>query len=145
MTRNYCEVCSSYICDCWNRDKIKRLVEKIAALTKENKRLQSQNPCKDCLYLGMKKEIDALKAELKQQLNEGIEITHDLSVKNDLLKEQIATLTAACQLAYRKHHLDDQTIGWDELSEELLNTLCNVMGDEGFLKWVNVLWGEEAV
>lgn len=39
------------------------------------------------------------------------------------------------QLAYRKHHLMDDRIGWDELSRGLLNVLTEVMGDEEFIKW----------
>ena len=39
-------------------------------------------------------------------------------------------------IAYRKHHLGDDSIGWDELSENLLNALCNVLGDELFNKWL---------
>ena len=45
-------------------------------------------------------------------------------------------LLAAVQLAYRKHHLNEPQIGWDELSTALLNALCEVMGDEGFQKWL---------
>lgn len=45
-------------------------------------------------------------------------------------------LLAAVKLAYRKHHLGDDSIGWDELSEALLNALCNSMGDEGFQAWL---------
>ena len=38
---------------------------------------------------------------------------------------------------YRKHVLDDKSIGWDELSDELLNTLCEVMGDGEYVSWLN--------
>lgn len=45
-------------------------------------------------------------------------------------------LLEAVKLAYRKHHLGDDTIGWNELSDTLLNALCNAMGDEAYLEWV---------
>jgi hypothetical protein len=45
-------------------------------------------------------------------------------------------LLDAVKNAYRKHHLGDDSIGWDELSEILENALCNVMGDEGYQKWI---------
>lgn len=41
------------------------------------------------------------------------------------------------QRTYRKHHLGDESIGWEELSLELCNVLCEVMGDKAFVKWVN--------
>ena len=46
------------------------------------------------------------------------------------------TLLDAVKLAYRKHHLNDDSIGWDELSECLLDALCNEMGDDGFQQWL---------
>lgn len=46
-------------------------------------------------------------------------------------------LLEAVKLAYRKHHLGDDTIGWDELSEALHNALCNAMGDNAYLAWMN--------
>ena len=45
-------------------------------------------------------------------------------------------LLTACKLAYRKHHLNDDSIGWDELGECLLDALCNEMGDDGFQEWL---------
>lgn len=41
-------------------------------------------------------------------------------------------------MAYRKHHLDDPSIGWDELSNILLNALCNSMGDTAFNEWLRI-------
>jgi len=46
-------------------------------------------------------------------------------------------LLSACKLAYRKHHLNDDSIGWDELSDCLLDALCNEMGDDGFQEWLH--------
>jgi len=57
--------------------------------------------------------------------------------------EQIAALTCerdrllyTVKMAYRKHHLDDPSTGWEELSTMLLTTLCENMGDEGFNEWL---------
>ena len=43
-------------------------------------------------------------------------------------------LLQTVKLAYRKHCLGDDSIGWDELEKFLLDTLCEVMGDERFQK-----------
>ena len=45
----------------------------------------------------------------------------------------------ACKMAYRKHVLDDDSIGWDELGDYLLNALCNYMGDGTFQSWMDSL------
>lgn len=42
----------------------------------------------------------------------------------------------ALKMAYRKHVLDDDSIGWDELSDIIKEGLCNQMGDEKFILWV---------
>lgn len=52
-------------------------------------------------------------------------------------------LLNAVQMTYRKHHLDDDSIGWEELGNMLLDTLCEAMGDEEFVKWTNELEGEK--
>ena len=46
-------------------------------------------------------------------------------------------LLEAVQMTYRKHHLEDDRIGWDELGEQLLNALCEIMGDEDYQIWVS--------
>jgi hypothetical protein len=45
-------------------------------------------------------------------------------------------LLNAVQMAYRKHHLGDDSIGWEELSDVLLDALCEVMGDSGYIEWL---------
>jgi uncharacterized protein (DUF427 family) len=45
-------------------------------------------------------------------------------------------LLHAVKEAYKKHHLGIDDIGWDELSETLLNALCEAMGDDGYLSWL---------
>lgn len=37
---------------------------------------------------------------------------------------------------YRKHHLNDDSIGWDQLADEMCNTLSEAMGDREFQQWV---------
>ena len=49
----------------------------------------------------------------------------------------------ACRMAYRKHCLNEESIGWDELSEILKEALCNHMGDEGFILWLDELTRKE--
>ena len=46
-------------------------------------------------------------------------------------------LLYACKAAYRKHHLADDSIGWDELSDILKEALCNAMGDDEFVMWLD--------
>ena len=52
-----------------------------------------------------------------------------LQAENDRLLNTV-------KLAYRKHHLDDRSVGWEELSNALFNTLCDAMGDIGFDEWL---------
>ena len=52
-------------------------------------------------------------------------------------EEAVEYLLKVVQAAYRKHHLDDYSIGWDELSEMMLNVLCNIMGDKEFNEWLS--------
>lgn len=48
-------------------------------------------------------------------------------------------LLYACKMAYRKHHLNDDSIGWNELSDILQEALCNAMGDSEFILWLGKL------
>jgi hypothetical protein len=48
----------------------------------------------------------------------------------------------ACQMAYRKHVLDDDSIGWDELGDRLQTVLSESLGDEAFQAWLAAV-GEE--
>jgi len=50
-----------------------------------------------------------------------------------------AQLLDAAQMAYRKHHLGDDSIGWDELSEILLSAICDAMTDKGYQDWMKSL------
>lgn len=42
----------------------------------------------------------------------------------------------AIELAYRKHNLADDAIGWDELGDTLCDELCNFYGADVFTKWL---------
>ena len=53
------------------------------------------------------------------------------------LEAENERLLSAAQFAYRKHHLDDPSIGWDELSDILYTALCESMGDNKFVKWLD--------
>lgn len=50
-------------------------------------------------------------------------------------------LLNACKLAYQKHHLNDDSVGWNELDEALRDALCEALGDEEFLSWANSISG----
>ncbi|HQJ66523.1 MAG TPA: hypothetical protein PLH32_18105 [bacterium] len=43
------------------------------------------------------------------------------------------------KLAYRKHHLLDDSVGSTELSDFLMDTICELIGDDGFQKWLDEL------
>lgn len=46
-------------------------------------------------------------------------------------------LLETLKMAYRKHHLEDDSIGWDELSDHMCDALCEAMGDTGFQEFIN--------
>lgn len=56
----------------------------------------------------------------------------------------MSNLLTACKMAYRKHHLDDDSIGWDELGEVLCSALWNAMGAEEFEEWAKLQGALEA-
>lgn len=41
--------------------------------------------------------------------------------------------------AYRKHVLNDDSIGWEELGEDMCSSLCEAMTDKGFQKWLKTI------
>ena len=49
-----------------------------------------------------------------------------------LVIRQIETTLKNC---YRKHVNMDDSIGWDELGDQIHNTLCNLIGDDAFVEW----------
>ena len=56
----------------------------------------------------------------------------------ELAEGQDHKLLEVCKLAYRKHWLDDDRIGWEELGSALLSAICEAMGDENFQKWLKL-------
>jgi len=59
------------------------------------------------------------------------------------LQSQRDTLLKTLKRCYRKHWLDDDSIGWQELGTEIYDCLCNVMGDEWFVQWLENLKARE--
>lgn len=64
-------------------------------------------------------------------------VTKDLKI-NELQKINNSLLNA-CKFAYRKHWMGDDTIGWNELGDVLHEAICNAIGDDGFLQWLDKL------
>lgn len=91
-------------------------------------------------------ENERLKDRIKE-LNDGLAIAIAMiNQHGDIFTEIEAEnerLLDVVKMAYRKHHLDDMTIGWDELSNALHTELCNSMGDKGFCDWLHELKGGE--
>lgn len=52
-----------------------------------------------------------------------------------MMRDEYPTLLAT-KMAYRKHVLNDPNIGWDELSDVLLDTLCTVLEEDGYRAWI---------
>ena len=51
---------------------------------------------------------------------------------------QLSRAQRVLRMAYRKHHLGVESIGWNELSDELANVLCEMMGDKEFQDWARI-------
>jgi len=75
-------------------------------------------------------------SEVCPHCGQTIGMARQLAMKSAILELQRKDLLHAVQQAYLKHHCNDDRIGWDELGNILLNALCNVMGDEGYQKWI---------
>jgi hypothetical protein len=65
--------------------------------------------------------VDALEAQVER-----------LEAEIDRLRHLLPVL----QLTYRKHALNDDSIGWDELTETMLTALTEAMGDQAFQAWL---------
>jgi len=57
----------------------------------------------------------------------------------------IESLLEACQCAYRKHSLNDNSIGREELTYKLLDALCNAMGNHGYDNWLHDLKAQNKI
>ena len=60
---------------------------------------------------------------------------------NKYEEQKDSQLLGAVKLAYRKHHLGDDSIGWSEVSDALYNALCSELGDDEFRKWIGQNYG----
>jgi hypothetical protein len=45
-------------------------------------------------------------------------------------------LIITIQMAYRKHVLNDDRVGWDELADRLQTVICESLGDPAFQVWL---------
>jgi hypothetical protein len=68
-----------------------------------------------------------------KQRDEALKKVRELSRDKDALVE-------ACKLAYRKHHMDDDSIGWRELSTILHDALCNAIGVGEYGRFVDSIF-----
>jgi hypothetical protein len=59
----------------------------------------------------------------------------DWKATAQLMGRKMRQAERALRMAYRKHHLGDESIGWNELSDALKNVLCEFMGDREFQRW----------
>jgi len=82
--------------------------------------------------MSLREEIKQLQEQVARWMNrtEKAEFERDkaLVCKLDLLR--------VVELAYRKHQLDDHTIGSCELGDRLCDAICNEVGASVFSAWV---------
>lgn len=50
----------------------------------------------------------------------------------------------ALKVMYRKHVLNDESLGWDEVGDMMCNCLCNTMTDRGYQDWLESVSGARA-
>ena len=53
------------------------------------------------------------------------------------LKRHRDLMLDALKVVYRKHHRNDDSIGWEEMDTKVFDTLCEVMGDDGYQEWIS--------
>lgn len=66
-------------------------------------------------------------------------MTGPVNYDNATLIACVPEMLDVLKLAYRKHHLEDDSIGWEELSDKLSDALSNAMGPTGFVEWMQEL------
>ena len=81
-------------------------------------------------------ELEQSNLELQSELNNLTEAAIPYSEQIRQLQADNERLLSVVQKAYRKHHMNDTSIGWDELADDLAVTLCELMGDNQYQKWV---------
>lgn len=52
-------------------------------------------------------------------------------------REDRERLLDVCKMAYRKHVLNDDSVGWNQLSDALAAVLSDQMGDKEFVRWLD--------
>jgi len=86
---------------------------------------------------------DAVLEEVKEREEHFIETmkaAHNLHRKDDKNRR---LLIDTLKLAYRKHHMADDSIGSGELSNLMFETLCDALGPGGFSDWIESLEEKE--
>ena len=60
---------------------------------------------------------------------------------NDYLENELTSrekmMLEVVQKMYRKHHMGDESIAWEELGDEMQVVLAEVMGDESYEIWID--------
>lgn len=69
-------------------------------------------------------------------MSERDQLIQDLTNLKVHLSRENKLMLKTLQQVYRKHHMNDPSIEWEELDEMVFDTLCDVMGDEVFQEWV---------
>jgi glutamate/tyrosine decarboxylase-like PLP-dependent enzyme len=67
--------------------------------------------------------------QLDDTMQKAAEYIDELEQKNAELRKTKENLLNAVKAAYRKHHMGDDNIGWNELSTILHDAMCEEMGE----------------
>jgi hypothetical protein len=90
-----------------------------------------------------REDIELLAGALCKAYNDGSDTMsqpeHWIPTAEKLANDIYGQLLETCQLAYRKHVMSDESIGWESLGDKLNMALVSVMGDEEYNKWINSL------
>jgi hypothetical protein len=82
-----------------------------------------------------KAEIGMLKMSFKP---EGCVDINKLNSKISEQAKEVEQMLNMLKRVYQKHHCGNEDIGWEELSSELCDTLCNIMGSDKFIEWAKL-------
>jgi len=133
----YDEIIVTWCADQINDDDIEYvLATRISELEVENADLKETIEIHDMNFTMLLEKSAIRASELKSDLEVEEKLTEYYADKAENLQAENERLLNAVKLAYRKHHLDDRSVGWEELSDALFNTLCDAMGDIGFDEWL---------
>ena len=88
--------------------------------------------------VGLRERCGALEGENHRLANAWANATDECKDRATL-RDSNARLLAVVKKAWRKHHLDAQDIGWDELGDRLHDEICNAIGSDGFCDWADSL------